>query len=299
MIGYTVELAVLFVRVLFAVVLVEVVVFTLVVLEDVVLVVFEARTLSLGNLGVWGIWGIWHWHLLVGILLVVVTLLQSVHEHVVIFYVELAEPPTVTLHVHCWFWGTMGWLQLHCLNPFLLMGSCLSVQQQSRISSNIILFLVMMLVVLTCFVQLQVKEAFPLIIVSAQRQPIISAAGRASLWHWVRGGLGRQHVQFWLLIPSTLVWLRHEHCWLTTTGRDDGWLGQSQTSTKAFLVELNCCLHVHLWIEDWGELHDGYWTFTVRFLETQHEQDCVVLFPAITWMHEQSDVFCANFEKLY
>jgi len=39
--------------------------------------------------------------LLEGILLIVVTLLQSVHEQVVTFYVELAEPPTVTLHVHC------------------------------------------------------------------------------------------------------------------------------------------------------------------------------------------------------
>jgi hypothetical protein len=119
------------------------------------------------------------------------------------------------------------------------------------------LFLVITVVAFACLVQLHAKVAFPLMTVSPHLQPIMSAPGEASLWHWVRGGLGTQHEQFWVLTPSTVVWLRQAHCWLTTSWMEEGWLGQSQISTKAFLVALKICLQLHLWREERGELQIG------------------------------------------
>jgi hypothetical protein len=119
------------------------------------------------------------------------------------------------------------------------------------------LFLVITVVAFACLVQLHPKIAFPLMMVSAQRQPIMSAPGAASLWHCVRGGLGTQHEQFWVFTPSTVVWLRQAHCWLTTSWMEEGWLGQSQISTLALLVALKIYLQLHLWREERGELQIG------------------------------------------
>jgi hypothetical protein len=119
------------------------------------------------------------------------------------------------------------------------------------------LFLVIRVVAFACLVQLHPKVAFPLMMVSPHLQPIMSAPGAASLWHWVRGGLGTQHEQFWEFTPSTVVWLRQAHCWLATSWMEEGWLGQSQMSTKAFLVALKICLQLHLCIEERGELQIG------------------------------------------
>lgn len=95
--GATVELVVLTLVVVFVVVftlVVELVLFTVVLLLT--LVVLLVVVLAANIIGVVGA-GSWHWHLLVGITLVVATLLQSVHVQVVTLEVLLA--PSVTLHM--------------------------------------------------------------------------------------------------------------------------------------------------------------------------------------------------------